>query len=53
MSAGEGANFNTLNLGDPGDSAHHSPSSCHVHPLQGFTGSSGAFTAPDHECPPT
>lgn len=29
----------------------HCPSNCHPHPLQGFTGLGGTFTAPDHEYP--
>jgi hypothetical protein len=32
---------------------HHcsTPSDCHTHTLQTFTGASGSFTAPDHEYP--
>jgi glucose/arabinose dehydrogenase len=30
---------------------HHCPSNCHTHPIQTFTGTSGSFTAPDHEYP--
>jgi glucose/arabinose dehydrogenase len=30
---------------------HHCPSNCHTHQLQAFSGSSGSFTAPDHEYP--
>jgi glucose/arabinose dehydrogenase/PKD repeat protein len=29
----------------------HCPSTCHEHPLQTFTGTSGSFVAPDHEYP--
>ena len=30
---------------------HHCPSNCHTHELESFSGSSGSFTAPDHEYP--
>lgn len=30
---------------------HHCPSNCHTHQYQTYTGSSGAFAAPDHEYP--
>ena len=30
---------------------HHCPSGCHTHDLESFSGSSGSFTAPDHEYP--
>jgi hypothetical protein len=30
---------------------HHCPSNCHTHQLQTFSGSSGSFTAPDHDYP--
>ncbi len=30
---------------------HHCPSNCHTHTIQTFTGTSGAFTAPDHDYP--
>ena len=29
----------------------HCPSTCHEHPLQTFSGTSGSFVAPDHEYP--
>nr|BFE85554.1 hypothetical protein GCM10020093_081550 [Planobispora longispora] len=30
---------------------HHCPSTCHEHQITSFTGTSGSFTAPDHEYP--
>jgi glucose/arabinose dehydrogenase len=30
---------------------HHCPSNCHEHYIQGFSGATGSFTAPDHEYP--
>ncbi|MEK6276625.1 MAG: PQQ-dependent sugar dehydrogenase [Actinomycetota bacterium] len=30
---------------------HHCPSNCHEHYIQGFSGATGSFSAPDHEYP--